>query len=962
MKTGKLKINILLCALFIYCIFPLTLFGESLFDFGLPLFKQDEVRFEKTKLPDFNFQLMKKYLSEHKDSPLHHFHAISKWYDLIKLSDKPRQKTLRKVGIKFFEKQYKQSKSPLHLLQEIFAKGLLLSHDKSSDPASEKDEKFESLLLKAEDKLGDSPDYSLAKGILFYLLRSRPNHFFAPMQPAEDLKRALANIPRTAHYYYVLGQAFRFIGNKESNLFLSIAAYEKSAALDPRNPKLQNSLLGIYMGIHEDYQSKNKSEPFWLEEAVYKKILALSPNNPYALNNLGYLYAEFGVNSKVAEQLCQKAVDLRPNNPGFHDSLGWAAFKNQNYDKAEKELKKSLAIKKNVYEPLYHLATLYYVQEKYALASEYYSQAIQIRPDSAEALNNLAYLLAEQDKNLEDALKMSERAVKLDPNNPSYIDTLGWLQFKLGDVNSAELQLKKAAQLAPGQAEILFHIGKVLLDKSEFSEAISYLKEAHKADPNFKETEDALYLALCLKSRLTTLSSYHKLFGEKANKDRICNILLSLARLYQEEKLYEKAIKITKLCADIKKGRRSLNKPIFNYYKLKDQPEKTKTPPQPTSKPVEKGKEPAKDQKSNNQSLKIESFPPVVICFGPKLFKLLEPFVPSFASLSRHSVTILIRNIMKPSSSAVLRIESADHKGTELFTLAESFFIQLSGNRDSSSKQANYSKISLANFHTHIYSSKKSIYLSTQALKETSTLSQLDQICPHKQAYFIAFHFNWSKFQNQLPVILRPFISNPFEPFYFIYSKYDVKDGILIENSALKTKETIDESFMKKLAKKLFTFKLAAKKLGINITIRLKHDNGLIHLSSEFEGLKEYISQKISPYLPVLKFSIVKMINSHICFINRLLYSGNPKDLANLCPKKGEISCNPYSGLLNCSSHFESPIHPFFMTLEAAKAYSKYRLDKLVELFRKNKNKKLKIEALINKLIQEYKIPFLKEN
>ena len=126
------------------------------------------------------------------------------------------------------------------------------------------------------------------------------------MKPEEDLKHALTLIPQTAHYYYIMGQAFRFISPSDTTLFLAVASYEKAASLDPRNGKLQNSLLGIYMGLHEEMQSKGKPEPFWLEEAVYKKILEISPNNAYALNNLGFLYAEYGVNLNIAQNYAKE--------------------------------------------------------------------------------------------------------------------------------------------------------------------------------------------------------------------------------------------------------------------------------------------------------------------------------------------------------------------------------------------------------------------------------------------------------------------------------------------------------------------------------------------------------------------------------------------------------------------------------------------------------------------------------
>ncbi|EKD81758.1 MAG: hypothetical protein ACD_39C01655G0003, partial [uncultured bacterium] len=544
--------------------------AEANFDFGLPLFGFEEIRFEKSKPADFNIHLLKKYLIENEGEMLQQLHGINRWFSLLLLSDTPRRDELIAQSSSFFSNADKKKVSNEEKLREVFFFGLLLSQDKSPDPGNKQDQAFEDLLIDAEEQLAEVGDYWLVKGIVFHLLRDRPNGYFQPMKPEEDLKRALGLIQKTAHYYYVMGQAFRFLGSNDSSLFLSIASYERASSLDPRNHKLQNALLGIYMGLHESYQTAGKQEPFWLEEAVYKKILAISPHNPHALNNLGFLYAEYGVNTKQAQELCQRAVDITPENPGFRDSLGWAAFKNRDYVKAEEELKKSLSIKKNVYDPHYHLGTVYYATGQLEKAAEYYEQAIAIKPDAVEALNNLAYLYTEQGRKLPEAMAMAKTAVRLEPGNASYIDTLGWTHYRMGELDTALTMLLKAAQIAPGQGEILLHIGRVYLDLNDFDQALTYLKEAHKADPALNDPDNSLYVAIRLKSYHRALADYHGMFGENADRNKVNNILMSIARMYQEEKLYDKAVDITKLCAEIKSGAKSLKEPLFSSYQLSD--------------------------------------------------------------------------------------------------------------------------------------------------------------------------------------------------------------------------------------------------------------------------------------------------------------------------------------------------------------------------------------------------------
>ncbi len=82
-------------------------------------------------------------------------------------------------------------------------------------------------------------------------------------------------------------------------------------------------------------------------------------------------------------------------------------------------------------------------------------------PDNPIALNNLGYFLIEQSKNYKEAFELISQAVKIDPTNPSYLDSLGWAFFKLGKYAEAEKELKKAAELSPSSSTINEHLGDV---------------------------------------------------------------------------------------------------------------------------------------------------------------------------------------------------------------------------------------------------------------------------------------------------------------------------------------------------------------------------------------------------------------------------------------------------------------------------------------------------------------------
>lgn len=82
-------------------------------------------------------------------------------------------------------------------------------------------------------------------------------------------------------------------------------------------------------------------------------------------------------------------------------------------------------------------------------------------PRNPIALNNLGYFLAERGEKLDEALKLIELALVIEPNNPSYLDSLGWTYFKLGKFSEAEKYLKNALKFDDSSSTVHEHLGDV---------------------------------------------------------------------------------------------------------------------------------------------------------------------------------------------------------------------------------------------------------------------------------------------------------------------------------------------------------------------------------------------------------------------------------------------------------------------------------------------------------------------
>lgn len=88
-------------------------------------------------------------------------------------------------------------------------------------------------------------------------------------------------------------------------------------------------------------------------------------------------------------------------------------------------------------------------------------RAIEIDPKNANARNSLGYIYAEAGINLEEALAEVKKAVSLDRGNPAYLDSLGWVYYKMGKLSQARSYLKKASDMAPDNREIRTHLETV---------------------------------------------------------------------------------------------------------------------------------------------------------------------------------------------------------------------------------------------------------------------------------------------------------------------------------------------------------------------------------------------------------------------------------------------------------------------------------------------------------------------
>ncbi|WKU20262.1 tetratricopeptide repeat protein [Advenella alkanexedens] len=139
----------------------------------------------------------------------------------------------------------------------------------------------------------------------------------------------------------------------------------------------------------------------------------------------------------------------------------------------------------------YELAMMYEQQGSFEEMETLLREVIALKPSSPEAYNALGYVFADRNMHLDEAQLLLDRAVALAPDNPFILDSMGWLQFRLGNLELALEYLENAFELSE-QADIAAHLGEVLWVKGEKNRARDIFIKGRELEKQNKTLEDAI--------------------------------------------------------------------------------------------------------------------------------------------------------------------------------------------------------------------------------------------------------------------------------------------------------------------------------------------------------------------------------------------------------------------------------------------------------------------------------------
>ena len=206
---------------------------------------------------------------------------------------------------------------------------------------------------------------------------------------------------------------------------------------------------------------------------------------------IGYTYFEKGYIDRSYD-VVSKAIIMYPDDFQLNYLYGLTLQRKGKTNEAVEYYEKALSINPNDISLLSTLGLIYNSMQRYEESNAMYQKALQIEPDNALILNNYAYNLAERGENLSRALDMSISAIRKDPNNANYLDTISWIYFKMKDYPQALKFARMSLELNASSSVVQEHMGDILTAMKDITNAIEHFQKSIELNPNNQSAKEKL--------------------------------------------------------------------------------------------------------------------------------------------------------------------------------------------------------------------------------------------------------------------------------------------------------------------------------------------------------------------------------------------------------------------------------------------------------------------------------------
>lgn len=324
-------------------------------------------------------------------------------------------------------------------------------------------------------------------------------------------REVLTEDPSNAQARYALATYYEQVGDKEH--------YDQQLDSLLFNNKVEPQVkLGVMRSlIVENEQAAGDSTRII---TLFDRIMADDPDDA----SLPMLYAQYLISKKMTSQslpVLRKVIDIDPTNTASRLMLLSEAAKREDYEEIISLCEAGVESNPDMLEFYFYLAIAYnhyqreaeakaicqrallHVNDKsskqmvsdfYAIigdcshaegnneeAYEAYEKALQYHPDNIGVLNNYAYYLSLERRDLDRAEEMSYRTVKAEPQNATYLDTYAWILFEKGNYAEARIYIDQVVKVAKEEelsSDVLEHCGDIHALTDDLQGAVEYWKKA----------------------------------------------------------------------------------------------------------------------------------------------------------------------------------------------------------------------------------------------------------------------------------------------------------------------------------------------------------------------------------------------------------------------------------------------------------------------------------------------------
>jgi tetratricopeptide (TPR) repeat protein len=363
-----------------------------------------------------------------------------------------------------------------------------------SQPKPDELKKTNEIFKKAADHAGDDP--AVLKEIADYYAASEQLREAIPLY-----LRALELQPDDANAREKLATGFILTNQREK----AVEMLEQIIKEHPEKYQSYDLLAQVLDDEARSLQRANRIEEakamFAKVAANYEQSLLINPNHPSTYLHLAELLLG---PLRDADRAVKLLTEARRRFPGAPEIVYYQAI-------AQREAKQSQQAVATFEEALHEAqidedddvinAKFYFnygaAAEQaglYEKAADLLRKSISLDPaNSAEAYNYIGYMWADHNMNLDEAEAMIRRALESEPNNASYLDSLGWVEFRKGKFDQALTDLLRAAKTVEHDDPVVFeHIGDTYLKLNRVPEALDAWQKALALDPKNKTLTDKI--------------------------------------------------------------------------------------------------------------------------------------------------------------------------------------------------------------------------------------------------------------------------------------------------------------------------------------------------------------------------------------------------------------------------------------------------------------------------------------